>query len=82
MTCNERFKRLKDATSLTFDQLAEIFGVNDVQTVQGWYTGRFGMSPDFRATLLRLEADNLPRLSPKLRPETVAAFNEGRKRRA
>lgn len=76
----ERFRRFKDTIGLSFVRLGEIFGT-DATTVQQWYSGRHRMSPDYYATLLRLEAEHLPALSPKLRPETVAAFYEGRARK-
>jgi transcriptional regulator with XRE-family HTH domain len=80
MKFSERLRRLRDSLGLTNSQIAEIFGVDDIQTVRRWAAGESNLAPEFRATLLRLEADNLPALSPKLRPETVAAFYAGRKR--
>ncbi len=80
MKFSERFKRLKDATGLSLVQMAEIFGVEDIQTVRAWYIGKAEMQKEFQATLLRLESDALPALSPQLRPETVRAFYAGRNR--
>lgn len=79
MSPEQRFKRLKDKTGLNFTRLAEIFGV-DLRTVQSWYRNTGKMQFEFQQTLLRLEAENLPALSPQLRPETVAAFYAGRRR--
>lgn len=79
MSPTERFKRFKDRTGMTFSQLADIFGVG-MSCVQQWYGDRNGMSVDCHRTLLRLERDNLAKLSPKLSRETVAAFNAGRER--
>jgi hypothetical protein len=75
MNFAQRLKRL----GLTNSQLAEVFGVEDIQTVRGWLAGS-RMAHEFRATLVRLEAENLPALSPHLQPETIAAFYAGRNR--
>lgn len=79
MTSNERFVRFKDRTGMTFEQLSELFGVY-LSTVEKWYYGENGMAPDCHRTLMRLECENIAKLSPLLSVETVRAFNEGRKR--
>lgn len=79
MNHRDRLLRLKTATGLTTDELAIIFGVS-YWTVEAWLCGRRGMAHDSYATLLRLECDNILELAPKLRPDTVRAINEGRRR--
>jgi transcriptional regulator with XRE-family HTH domain len=79
MNTADRLRRLMDALGMNSTQMAEVFGVG-VSTFSTWYRGEKEMRPEFRATLLRLEGDNLPALSPKLRPETIEAFYAGRRR--
>jgi DNA-binding XRE family transcriptional regulator len=80
MNFTDRLKRLMNATGTTKEQMAEIFGVDD-QTFHAWYIGKCkSPNPDFKQTLLRLESENLPKLSPNLNPETIAAFYAGKQR--
>ena len=79
MTPRDRLRRLKEKAGLTLDQLAEVFGA-DASTVRGWYYGRTQMRYDYLATLLRLESENLPKLSPNLSSTTLAAFYRGYRR--
>lgn len=79
MNTNERFRRFKDSTGMTFNQLSDLFGVHE-SVVQKWYYGVNGMASDCHRTLMRLECENLAALSPRLSKETVDAFNAGRKR--
>jgi transcriptional regulator with XRE-family HTH domain len=79
VTFKERFHRLMTKLNLSIDQLAEIFGVS-YDTMLDWTLGRTVPHYEFRATLLRLESENMPALSPHLRAETLRAFREGRER--
>lgn len=79
MTFKERFQRLISKLGLSVDQLAEIFGVS-YDTMLDWTLGKTIPQHEFRMTLLRLESENLPALSPHLRADTLAAFREGRER--
>lgn len=79
MSCEERFRRLVTAMDISISRMAEVFGT-DHQTAGAWFAGKSRMGAEFRATLLRLEGDNLPALSPNLSPKTVQAFYEGRAR--
>jgi hypothetical protein len=77
-TVNERFRRFKDKTGLSFVALADMFGV-DSSTTADWYTRRTHIPIDCQRTLFRFEAENIDSLA-KLNPETVKAFHAGRKR--
>lgn len=79
MSCEQRFRRLVNKLDMSVPQMAEIFGV-DRQAAQDWYWERAKMRPEYRRTLLRLEADHLPELAPAVSPKTVQAFYEGRAR--
>jgi transcriptional regulator with XRE-family HTH domain len=77
MNFEERFQRLMKSLQLNERQLAEIFGVDDI-TMSRWCQGRVVPQFEFRATLLRLESDNMASISPHLSAETLAAFKRGR----
>lgn len=77
MTPNERIKRLKEKLGLSLWETALIFGCGE-DTARQWISDRKVMSHEFHATLLRLECDNLEQLAPKLRKDTIEAFNTGR----
>lgn len=79
MNFKERFRRLKDRLGLTNDQLAEIFGTTP-HVMDRWIRGEQIPQHEFRATLLRFEAENMPALSPHLRIETLEAFRRGREK--
>ncbi len=79
MNFKERFHRLAKGLGLDVHQLAEIFGVS-YDTMLDWYLGKTIPQHEFRQTLLRLESDNMPALSPHLREDTLRAFREGRER--
>jgi transcriptional regulator with XRE-family HTH domain len=73
----ERFKRLAKALDLTIEQMAEIFGTKP-RTMSRWMSGYSIPEWEFRQTLLRLESENMPALSPNLSANTLRAFREGR----
>ena len=79
MTFKERFHRLMSKLGLSVDQLAEIFGVS-YDTMLDWTLGKTIPQHEFRMTLLRLELEHLPKLSPHLRADTLAAFRAGQER--
>jgi hypothetical protein len=53
-----------------------MFGVHP-QTVYHWLTGT-PLALEFQQTLLRLECENLPKLSPQLSQRAIEVFNAGR----
>lgn len=74
----KRFRRFKDATRLSHEQLAEIFGVEH-ETVVRWYCGTNNMASDCKATLARLENEHSPAICPNIRLATAQAFYAGKK---
>lgn len=79
MTPEERFRRLVIKLDISVRQMAEIFGVESA-TAQDWYFRKRKMQPEFQGTLLRLEAENLPKLAPGISARTTQAFYTGRAR--
>jgi transcriptional regulator with XRE-family HTH domain len=79
MKYSERLQNLLRELNLTQVQLAEIVGV-DPSLLNQWVTGRAKPHLEHRATLDRLELEDVPALSPAIRKETVKAFREGKLR--
>jgi DNA-binding transcriptional regulator YiaG len=77
-TANKRIQRFKDRTGLSFDKLGLMFGVSGNE-VAHWYSERRHMPVDCQRTLFRFEIEKIDAVA-KVRPETVRAFQEGRKR--
>ena len=67
---SSRFKNLAKQRNLTAHQLAEVFGV-DHQTMYSWWSGATNPRVEFRNTLVRLESDPRPAISPRV-PEWIA----------
>lgn len=79
MNHRDRLIRLKRALNLNWHQVAEKFGV-PYESVHAWvYQGGY-VSREHQQSLVRLECENLTALCPKLSPEGVRAFTQGRER--
>jgi transcriptional regulator with XRE-family HTH domain len=75
----QRLERFMKALGLSKKQLAEILGVEPLM-VSLWCSGTNEPGMDIKATLTRLEGENIPALSPQLSKDTVEAFRRGRLR--